>query len=62
MVFDAASVAAGDRKALARRRRHQSHLYSATKRELLQKVVARWYESLIAEIERGLAERVSASG
>jgi TetR/AcrR family fatty acid metabolism transcriptional regulator len=56
--FDAASVAE-----IARRSRVAEgtiYLYSATKRELLQKVVARWYEGLIAEIERGLAERVGA--
>jgi TetR/AcrR family transcriptional regulator, fatty acid metabolism regulator protein len=51
--FDAASVAE-----IARRSRVAEgtiYLYSATKRELLQKVVARWYEGLIAEIERGMA-------
>jgi TetR/AcrR family transcriptional regulator, fatty acid metabolism regulator protein len=51
--FDAASVAE-----IARRSRVAEgtiYLYSATKRELLQKVVTRWYEGLIAEIERGLA-------
>jgi AcrR family transcriptional regulator len=56
--FDAASVAE-----IARRSRVAEgtiYLYSATKRELLQKVVARWYEGLIAEIESGLAERSGA--
>jgi len=56
--FDAASVAE-----IARRSRVAEgtiYLYSATKRELLQKVVARWYEGLIAEIEQGLAQRVGA--
>jgi AcrR family transcriptional regulator len=56
--FDAASVAE-----IARRSRVAEgtiYLYSATKRELLQKVVARWYEGLIAEIEQGLARRVGA--
>jgi len=56
--FDEASVAE-----IARRSRVAEgtiYLYSTTKRELLQKVVARWYEGLIAEIERGLAERDGA--
>ena len=56
--FDAASVAE-----IARRSRVAEgtiYLYSATKRELLQQVVARWYEGLIAEIEQGLAQRVGA--
>lgn len=51
--FDAASIAE-----IARRSRVAEgtiYLYSATKRELLQKVVARWYEGLIAEALPGLA-------
>ena len=36
------------------------YLYCQTKRDLLQKVVARWYEALIAESAPGLAERLGA--
>jgi AcrR family transcriptional regulator len=56
--FDAASVAE-----IARRSRVAEgtiYLYSATKRELLQKVVARWYEGLIANIGTELAAREGA--
>lgn len=56
--FDAASVA--EIAKLSRVAEGTIYLYSATKRELLQKVVARWYEGLIAEIEQGLAQRVGA--
>ena len=52
--FDAASIAE-----IARRSRVAEgtiYLYSATKRELLQKVIARWYEELIAETLPGLGE------
>ena len=56
--FDAASVAE-----IARRSRVAEgtiYLYSATKRELLQKVVARWYEDLIADALPGLAQAKGA--
>jgi TetR/AcrR family transcriptional regulator, fatty acid metabolism regulator protein len=56
--FDAASVAE-----IARRSRVAEgtiYLYCANKRDLLQKVVARWYEQLIADATPGLAERVGA--
>ena len=36
------------------------YLYCQTKRDLLQKVVARWYEQLIADSAPGLAERGGA--
>ncbi|SDR48059.1 transcriptional regulator, TetR family [Rhizobiales bacterium GAS191] len=55
--FEAASIAGIARRAHVAE--GTIYLYSATKRDLLLKVVRRWYEGLIAEIEEALAERVS---
>jgi len=56
--FDAASVAEIARRSSVAE--GTIYLYCANKRDLLQIVVARWYEQLIADATPGLAERSGA--